>query len=163
MQLNLKKLDEKAVLPVINTDGNSFNLTCTAIATGAGKDGRLVLEYRTGIEIEVPEGYVAALFIDDTAYARSLALTNSVATFFSGKPVELIARFKTNTDSIPAIYEAGEVFAKIIIFELPKIEINELEMDVKVKESKILDGKIEEVDSVPEDAKVENSVEIVNE
>jgi len=36
-------------------------------------------------------------------------------------------------------------------------------MDVKVKESKILDGKIEEVDSVPEDAKVENSVEIVNE
>ena len=36
MQLNLKKLDEKAVLPVINTDGNSFNLTCTAIATGAG-------------------------------------------------------------------------------------------------------------------------------
>jgi len=162
MRLNLKKLDEKAVLPVINADGNSFNLICTAIATGAGKDGRLVLEYRTGIEIEVPEGYVAVLFIDDTAYARSLVLTNSVATFFPGKPVELTARFKTNTDSIPAIYEAGEVFAKVIILELPKIEINELEMDVKVKESEILDGKIEEVDSILEDAKVENSVEIVN-
>jgi dUTP pyrophosphatase len=160
MQLNLKRLDEKAVLPVINADGNSFNLTCTAMATGAGKDGRLVLEYRTGIEMEVPEGYVAALFIDDTAYARSLVLTNSVATFLPGKPVELIARFKTNTDSIPAIYEAGEVFAKVIILELPKIEINELEMDIKVKESEILDGKIEEVDEAPTGEQILEAVEI---
>ena len=163
MQLNLKRLDEKVVLPVINADGNSFDIVCSAIATGAGKDGRLVLEYRTGLEIEVPDGHIAMLFIGDDAYARSLALTNSVATFLPGKRTEIVARFKTNTDSIPAIYEAGEVFAKIVILKLPSISINELEMDLKVKESDILDGNIEETNSVPEDAKIENTVEIVNE
>jgi len=125
MELRITRIDEKATLPQIASNGNAFELTCTAIATGVGRDGRLVLEYKTGLEIDIPDGYVGMLFINDNCYSNSLVLTNSVATFLSDSPQEIVARFKTNTDSIPAIYEVGEVFAKMIIVELPTITITE--------------------------------------
>ena len=123
MELRINKIDEKATLPQIASNGNAFELTCTNISTAIGRDGRLVLEYKTGLEIDVPDGYVAMLFINDNCYSNSLVLTNAVATFMSDSPQEIVAKFKTNTDSVPAIYEIGEVFAKMIIVELPTVTI----------------------------------------
>jgi dUTPase len=131
MILEIKKLDEKAVLPIVSINGNSFDLTCMNIGTAIGRDGRLILEYKTGLEIIIPTGYIGMVFLADGSYMNSLVLTNAVATFLSDSTPEITIKFKTNTDSVPAIYEPGEVFAKMIIVELPSVEINELPMDVK--------------------------------
>lgn len=131
MILEIKKIDEKAVIPTIHENGNSFDLACTGFATGVGRDGRLVLEYRTGLEISIPDGYIGMLFLEDGGFTNSLVLTNAVATFTSDYSKEIVARFKTNTDSVPAIYEAGEVFAKMIIVELPTVEIVEIKSEEK--------------------------------
>jgi dUTPase len=144
-QLNIKRIDEKAVMPTVSSDGNSFELTCTNLATGQGRDGRLVLEYRTGLEIDIPEGHVGMLFLADNGFVNSLVLTNAVATFTSASPKHMVARFKTNTDSVPVIYEVGEVFAKMIILELPKIEITELPAEIaEVKQEVIEEENVQE-------------------
>ena len=131
MQIDIKKLDEKATLPVVLANGSSFDLTCIGIATGVGRDGRLILEYKTGLEITIPSGHMGMIFLADGGFVNSLVLTNAVATFLSDSIGEITIKFKTNTDSVPAIYEPGEVFAKMVIVKSPTIKINELPMDAK--------------------------------
>jgi len=146
MQLDIKKINEKAVLPVLQPNGNVLDITCIDIKTGVGRDGRLILEYKTGLKINIPTGYIGMLFLADGAFINSLVLTNAVATFTSNYTDEIVARFKTNTDSVPAIYEPGEVFAKLIIVELPSLEINELPMELPVvEEKKEVSENVEEV------------------
>lgn len=146
MQLDIKKINEKAVLPVLQPNGNVLDITCIDIKTGVGRDGRLILEYKTGLKINIPTGYIGMLFLADGAFINSLVLTNAVATFTSNYTDEIVARFKTNTDSVPAIYEPGEVFAKLIIVELPSLEINELPIELPVvEEKKEVSENVEEV------------------
>ena len=120
--IKINKLTEKAVSPEYSN--GAYSLTCTDISTQIGKDGKLTLEYKTGLEIEVESGYVAMIFPLDNAFSRSLTLTDSVSTIFhNGKSNEIVARFKVNTDSVPLIYEPGEVFANMLILSVPDVNV----------------------------------------
>jgi len=149
MELKIKLLNEKAVLPKIAANGNSFELICVGIATGQGRDGRLILEYKTGLEIEIPQGFVGVIHPADNAYGFSLAMTNSIVVMHAGAPKEIVAHFKTNTDSIPAVYEAGEVFATMTILELPAVSIVEIAPDYPTEITEEITSDIK-VDAEPD-------------
>jgi len=123
MEIILKRIDEKAIMPTILEDGNSFELTCSSMATGHGRDGRLILEYKTGLEVRIPEGNIGLIVPADNAFGYSLAMTNSIGVITAGESKEIKAYFKTNTDSIPAVYEIGEVFARMIVLPIPAISL----------------------------------------
>lgn len=126
MQINIKKLSDKAVMPTkAHVSDAGYDLTATSITTAINECGQLVLVYHTDIAIEIPEGYVGYVFPRSSVYKKSLALTNCVGVIDSGYRGEIMAVFKTTTDVVPAVYREGERFAQLIIMPIPNVEFVE--------------------------------------
>lgn len=128
MQLKIKKLSDKAVMPVrAHLTDAGFDLTATSITTNINECGQLMLVYHTDIAIEIPEGHVGLLFPRSSVYKKSLAQTNSVGVIDSGYRGEIMVVFKTTTDVIPAVYKEGERFAQLVIVPIPTLDLVEVE------------------------------------
>lgn len=128
MQLKIKKLSDKAVMPVrAHLTDAGFDLTATSITTNINECGQLMLVYHTDIAIEIPEGHVGLLFPRSSVYKKSLAQTNSVGVIDSGYRGEIMVIFKTTTDVIPAVYKEGERFAQLVIVPIPTLDLVEVE------------------------------------
>lgn len=128
MQLKIKKLSDKAVMPVrAHLTDAGFDLTATSITTNINECGQLMLVYHTDIAIEIPEGHVGLLFPRSSIYKKSLAQTNSVGVIDSGYRGEIMVVFKTTTDVIPAVYKEGERFAQLVIVPIPTLDLVEVE------------------------------------
>lgn len=127
MKLKVKKLEDKAVLPMRAHDYDAgMDLTAVKITTELSEDNRLVLVYHTGIAVEIPKGYVGLLFPRSSIFKKSLALTNCVGVIDAGYRGEIIAKFNTNTNVVPAIYREGERIVQLVIVEIPSVEIEEV-------------------------------------
>lgn len=128
MKLKVKKLDEKAVLPIkAHVADAGMDLTAIKITTELSEDNRLVIVYHTGLAIEIPEGHVGLIFPRSSIYRKSLTLTNCVGVIDSNYRGEILAKFKVNTDVVPAIYREGERIMQMIIMPYPAVEIEEVE------------------------------------
>lgn len=128
MTLKIKKLSDKAVMPVkAHKSDAGLDLTATEITTQINECGQLMLVYHTGIAVEIPEGYVGLIFSRSSIYKKSLAQTNAVGVIDSGYRGELMVVFKTTTDVIPSVYKEGERFAQLVIIPNPEIEIEEVD------------------------------------
>ena len=127
MEINIKKVNEKAVLPIKGHSTDAcFDLTCSNITTEIGEDGQLIIGYHSGVAMEIPEGYVGLVFPRSSIFKKSLSLTNCVGVIDSGYRGEILAKFKTNTNVVPAVYKEGERFAQIMILPYPEIEFKEV-------------------------------------
>lgn len=128
MVLKVKKLSEKAVLPIrAHKDDAGLDLTATRVTTELNECGQLILVYHTDIAIEIPEGYFGLLVCRSSISKKSLALTNCVGIIDSNYRGEVTAKFKTTTDVVPAVYNVGERFAQLLILPVPQIDIEEAE------------------------------------
>lgn len=127
MEVNIKRLKDKSVLPVkAHKSDACFDLTCESITTEIGEDGQLVIVYHSGIAIELPDNYTALVFPRSSLSKKSMFLTNGVGVIDSGYRGEILAKFKTNTNVVPAVYKEGERFAQLIILPYPSIDFNEV-------------------------------------
>lgn len=116
MDIRIKKLDPRAVTPERATKGSAgYDLTCTNITTEINECGQLVLVYHTGLAFEIPEGYEGQIRPRSSIYRKSLRLVNSPGTIDSDYRGEVIAKFVSTTDVVPAVYREGERFAQLII------------------------------------------------
>lgn len=134
MRLNIKKLVENAELPVVG-DHNSIEFKCNTLGTGIGKDGRLVIEYKAGLSIEIPNGFIGLLSPLDGSYINSLLMPSSIVTMTEGWN-EVVARFKINTDSVPSVFEQGEAFIKLVLVKSESFSFDEVESDTIKEEEK---------------------------
>lgn len=127
MELKIKRLDDKAVMPIRahKTDAG-LDLTCTDITTELCECGQINYIYHTGLAMEIPEGHVGLLFPRSSIANKSIFLTNSVGVIDAGYRGEIIGKFKSTTDVVPAIYKIGERFAQLIIVKLPEFDITEV-------------------------------------
>lgn len=128
MNIKFKKLDPRAVAPVRvhNTDAG-FDLTAIQISTEINECGQLILVYHTGLAIEIPEGYFGLLVPRSSIYKKSLMLTNHVGVIDSGYRGEVMAKFRSTTDVVPAVYKEAERFAQLLILPVPEVELEEAE------------------------------------
>lgn len=128
MTLKVKRLSENAVLPVrAHNDDAGFDLTVTRITTELNECGQLILVYHTDIAIELPEGYFAIVVPRSSIAKKSLLLTNSAGIIDPGYRGEIMGKFRSTTDVVPAVYKEGERFAQLIILPLPSIEVEEVD------------------------------------
>lgn len=126
MTLKVKRLSEKAVLPVRAHKGDAgFDLTAARITTEVNECGQLILVYHTDIAIELPEGYFALLVPRSSVAIKSIMLTNSVGVIDNGYRGEIMAKFRSTTDVVPAVYKEGERFAQLLILPIPEFEVEE--------------------------------------
>jgi len=136
MKLKIKKLNENAVIPKYAKQGDAgLDLTCTEIEF----DNRTnTIIYKTGLAIEIPEGYVGLLFPRSSIYKTVLNLTNSVGVIDSGYRGEIMMRFIDNfsPEENPEkrfkrfskeFYQVGDRIGQLILFPYPQLVIEEVE------------------------------------
>lgn len=127
MKVNIKKLNEQAVIPRYAHIGDAgLDLTATSMAF----DDKGCVVYGTGLAMEIPEGYVGLVFPRSSIANKGLTLTNCVGVIDSNYRGEIMAKFKPtgyfkNAQSEPQIYKVGERIAQLIIMPYPVIDLVE--------------------------------------
>ena len=144
MKIKIKKLHPDAVIPTYSKVGDA-GMDFVAIDEGTGKD--MYTEYRTGLSIEIPEGYVGLIFPRSSISKKAQRLTNSVGVIDSGYRGEIKFRFSLDRelqeaylkqeigkamlgkdyDETFAMYSKGERIGQLIILPYPNIEFEEVE------------------------------------
>ena len=117
MELKIKKLSDKAIMPIRahNSDAG-LDLTTTSITSEINECGLFILVYHSDIAVEIPDGYVGLLFPRSSIAKKSIQFTNAVGVIDSGYRGEIMAKVRnTSGDSIPAVYKVGEKFAQLVI------------------------------------------------
>ena len=124
MTIKFKKILEKAVMPV-RANGAGYNLIATDITTDIIPNrGQVNLVYRTGLGIEIPEGYVGILYSPSDIYKTTLRMCSG--KILSGNiDDEVIVRYVNTIDVVPATYRIGDVIAKLIIVKSEDVEFEE--------------------------------------
>ena len=126
MTIKFKRLSENAVAPVkAHATDAGFDLTCTNITTEINECGQLILVYHTGIAVEIPEGYFGLFVPRSSVSKKSLMLTNGVGIIDSDYRGEIMGKFRSTTDVVPAVYKEGERFAQLLILPIPDVQFEE--------------------------------------
>lgn len=127
MTLKIKRLTEDAIMPVrAHQNDAGIDLTCTSITQEINECGQLILVYHTGLAVEIPEGYVGLLFQRSSVYKKSISMTNAVGVIDASYRGEVMGKFRSTTDVVPAIFKPGERFAQLIIVPYLDVKIEEV-------------------------------------
>ena len=126
MKVNIKKLNEKAVVPSYAKNGDAgMDLVATSII------GETLgsITYGLGIALEIPEGFVGLVFPRSSIRKTNLQLSNSVGLIDSGYRGELQATFNKvqGIDNVEREnYKVGDRVCQIMIIPYPTIEFEEV-------------------------------------
>lgn len=127
MTLKIKRLTEKAIMPIRAHEGDAgIDLTSTHITQEINEAGQLILVYHTGLAIEIPEGYVGLLFQRSSVSNKSIVMTNCVGVVDCNYRGEIMGKFRSTTDVVPAVYKPGERFAQLVIVPYLDVQIEEV-------------------------------------
>lgn len=126
MQIKVKRLSEKAVLPVKSTTGSAgFDLTCTDITTEINEAGELILVFHTGLAIEIPSGYFGMLCMRSSVSKKTLSMCNAVGIIDSDFRGEITGKFRSTVSVVPSVYKPQERFAQLLILPVPDTTFTE--------------------------------------
>lgn len=124
MKVRVKKLHPEAVIPKYAKPGDAGMdlVAIEAISNGKG------VSYRTGLAIEIPDGYVGLIFPRSSIHKYDLSLANAVGVIDSGYRGEITFQFKTTEISrFATTYKAGERIGQLVIMPVPFVELVEAE------------------------------------
>jgi len=127
LQVKIKKLHPDAVIPAYAKAGDA-GMDLTAI-TNTIDFFTGVIEYKTGLSIEIPEGYVGLIFPRSSIYKKNLTLCNSVGVIDSGYRGEITFKFRPAVlpISVDQEYNIGDRIGQLVIIPYPQIELVESE------------------------------------
>lgn len=123
------KLDPEAKAPFkANPTDAGWDLSCVG-KPEFDDDGNMV--YRTGLALEIPEGYVGLLFPRSSIAKKDLLLTNSVGVIDCHYRGEVLAKFKSFIPEFSKhiarqIYESGDRICQLIVMPIPQVEMEEV-------------------------------------
>lgn len=124
-KIKFKKVHENAVVPSKATKGAAgYDITAVAHSIIEGPDYGYV-EYRTGLAMEVPEGWVVKIYPRSSISKTGLLLANDVGIIDSDYRGEIFLRFKYVKDT--AKYKDGDRIAQMVIERIRPIEFVEVE------------------------------------
>lgn len=127
MFVNVKKLDEKAVIPAYSKPGDAGMDIVAISKTMVDNKDHGYIEYGTGLAFEIPEGYFMDIRPRSSISNTGMFFRNSPGTLDSQYRGELKLRFLAIPDTKE--YEVGERIAQILILPYPAInfvEVSEL-------------------------------------
>jgi dUTP pyrophosphatase len=120
MKVKIKKISDEGIIPSYSKVGDAgLDLTATSMQISG-----YLITYKTGLSIEIPEGYVGLLFPRSSICKYDLQLTNSVGVIDSGYRGEIMLKFAVLEDIQRAnIYSIGDRIGQLIILPYPQIEL----------------------------------------
>ena len=167
MTINFKKLSDKAVTPTRATNsGAGYNLTAAEITTQINERGQLVIVYHTKLGVEIPEGYEGIIRPMPDVCNKTLRMCNAPCVVSNNIDDEIVARFVSTTDVVPAVYKEGEQIAQLVFNKIEDVEFVEIvepvtEDSAATEPQSPLEGKDMSInsESAPEQAAGENAPE----
>jgi dUTP pyrophosphatase len=127
MTIKFKKLSDKAVQPVRATNsGAGYNLTAAAVSTDVNERGQIVIVYHTNLAVEMPEGYEGVLRPVDSLASKTIRMVDAPKVISGNIDDEIVVKFVTTTDVVPAVYKEGEHIAQLVINKIEDVEFVEL-------------------------------------
>lgn len=122
MKINIKKLDDNAVIPSYGSEfAAGLDITATSVT-----ENELYIEYGTSLAIELPTGHAALLYPRSSISKYHLTLANSVGIVDEDYRGEVKFRFKkTSNTAYQNIYKIGDKIGQLVVMPVPRIEFVE--------------------------------------
>lgn len=145
MKVRIKKLCPEAKIPVYAHPGDA-GMDLYATSRTLDEMGNTV--YKTGIAVEIPEGYLGLVFPRSSNSKKTLWLTDHVGVIDSGYRGEIILKYRTSLTFQNAMmnmirmvfkrplkfeyvtlseYKVGDRVGQLVILPYPKIEFDEVD------------------------------------
>ena len=128
MKLNIKKLNENAVIPSYGSQfaAGADLYACTNGETVTFLPGETKL-IKTGLAMEIPEGYAGLIYArSGIANKRGLAPSNKVGVVDSDYRGEIMVALY-NQSSVEQVVEQGERVAQMVITPFLKVDYQEVQ------------------------------------
>ena len=128
MNIKVKRLSEKATLPIKATPGSAcVDLSVASITTELNEVGELIIVYHTGLAIEIPNDYVGLLFMRSSVAKKPLSMCNAVGVIDSDFRGEITAKFRSTVPAVvPSVYNEKDRFVQLMILPIQDVEIEEV-------------------------------------
>lgn len=126
LEVKVKKLNEKAVLPEYQSNGAAgLDLVATSVKTDLNKMGMMEI-IGTGLAFEIPEGHVGLIFPRSSVSTKTtLSLANSVGVIDSDYRGEVTFKFRHTNPFFRSTYKIGDRVGQIIIMPIPSVKLVE--------------------------------------
>ena len=124
IDVKIRKVHPDAVVP-FRAHATDAGMDVTAISMEMTED---YIEYDTGLQFQLPAGYVMLIFPRSSNSKKDLLLCNSVGVLDAGYTGNLKFRFKLTTEGYTEkIYNPGDKIGQIVILPYPEINFIETE------------------------------------
>lgn len=148
MEVKIKRIHPDAVIPKYSKPGDAgMDLVATGIQTKND-----IITYHTGIQVEIPEGYVGLIVPRSSIYKQDLMLANHIGIIDSGYRGEILCKFRLTALCMEHVsnnrylirdfeidpetgayknvhtYKIGDRVAQLIIIPYPLIEFKEVDV-----------------------------------
>lgn len=125
IDVKIRKVHPDAVIP-FRAHATDAGMDVTAISMEITED---YVEYDTGLQFQLPEGYAMLIFPRSSNSKKDLLLCNSVGILDAGYTGNLKLRFKLITEGYTEkIYNPGDKVGQIMIIPYPEINFIETEI-----------------------------------
>lgn len=125
IDVKIRKVHPDAVIP-FRAHATDAGMDVIAISMEMIED---YVEYDTGLQFQLPEGYAMLIFPRSSNSKKDLLLCNSVGILDAGYTGNLKLRFKLMTEGYTEkIYNPGDKVGQIMIIPYPEINFIETEV-----------------------------------
>ena len=125
IDVKIRKVHPDAVIP-FRAHATDAGMDVIAISMEMTED---YVEYDTGLQFQLPEGYAMLIFPRSSNSKKDLLLCNSVGILDAGYTGNLKLRFKLTTEGYTEkIYNPGDKVGQIMIIPFPEINFIETEV-----------------------------------
>lgn len=125
IDVKIRKVHPDAVIP-FRAHATDAGMDVIAISMEMTED---YVEYDTGLQFQLPEGYAMLIFPRSSNSKKDLLLCNSVGILDAGYTGNLKLRFKLMTEGYTEkIYNPGDKIGQIMIIPYPEINFIETEI-----------------------------------
>jgi dUTP pyrophosphatase len=122
IRISIKKLDERAIIPVYGTDFSAGADLCALLDAPVTIAPGETVFIHTGLAMAIPEGFVGLNFArSGMAAKRGLAPANKVGVIDSDYRGELMVALHNHSDE-PKTVECGERIAQLVIVPFLKAD-----------------------------------------
>ena len=125
IDVKIRKVHPDAVIP-FRAHTTDAGMDVTAISMEITED---YVEYDTGLQFQLPEGYAMLIFPRSSNSKKDLLLCNSVGILDAGYTGNLKLRFKLTTEGYTEkVYNPGDKVGQIMIIPYPEVNFIETEV-----------------------------------
>lgn len=124
MEVKIKKLNEKAVIPeYAHQHDGCMDLTATSMSITDK-----YIEYGTGLAMEIPAGFVGLVFPRSSISKKDLSLANSVGVIDAQYRGEIKLRFRdSEVNFLYDYYGVGDRIGQIMIIPRPSVTFTQVQ------------------------------------